>query len=120
MNTVPALFESTVARRGGEPALIDGESTLGYAELNTRINRLARRLIAHGVGPDSLVAVAMPKSSELIVAIMAVLKAGGAYLPLDPGYPAERLRFMLADARPVLLLRSSSCAPRRGSGGTRP
>ncbi|MFE5037512.1 non-ribosomal peptide synthetase [Streptomyces sp. NPDC056683] len=111
MNTVPALFESTVARRGGEPALIDGESTLGYAELNTRINRLARRLIAHGVGPDSLVAVAMPKSSELIVAIMAVLKAGGAYLPLDPGYPAERLRFMLADARPVLLLRSSSVAP---------
>jgi amino acid adenylation domain-containing protein len=111
LNTVPALFESTVARRGGEPALIDGESTLGYAELNTRINRLARRLIAHGVGPDSLVAVAMPKSSELIVAIMAVLKAGGAYLPLDPGYPAERLRFMLADARPVLLLRSSSVAP---------
>ncbi|MFI9247538.1 amino acid adenylation domain-containing protein [Streptomyces sp. NPDC053086] len=111
MNTVPALFESTVARRGKEPALIDGESTLGYAELNTRINRLARRLIAHGVGPDSLVAVAMPKSSELIVAIMAVLKAGGAYLPLDPGYPAERLSFMLSDARPVLLLRSSSVAP---------
>ncbi|MFI0809541.1 amino acid adenylation domain-containing protein [Streptomyces echinatus] len=108
---MPALFESIVARRGGEPALIDGGSTLGYAELNTRVNRLARRLIAHGVGPDSLVAVAMPKSNELIVAILAVLKAGGAYLPLDPGYPAERLSFMLSDARPVLLLRSSSVAP---------
>ncbi|MFB9738381.1 amino acid adenylation domain-containing protein [Streptomyces thermocoprophilus] len=111
MNTVPALFESIVARRGGEPALVDGEGTLGYTELNTRINRLARRLIAHGVGPDSLVAIAMPKSRELIVAIMAVLKAGGAYLPLDPDYPAERLSFMLSDARPVLLLRSSSVAP---------
>ncbi|CAM5544138.1 hypothetical protein Sdia_47970 [Streptomyces diastaticus subsp. diastaticus] len=111
MNTVPELFESIVARRGTEPALIDAEGTLGYAELNTRINRLARRLIAHGVGPDSLVAVAMPKSRELIVAIMAVLKAGGAYLPLDPEYPAERLAFMVSDARPVLLLRSSSVAP---------
>ncbi|MEU8501937.1 non-ribosomal peptide synthetase [Streptomyces lavendulae] len=105
------MFESTVAIHGGEPALIDGGSTLGYAELNTRTNRLARRLIAHGVGPDSLVAVAMPKSSELIVTILAVLKAGGAYLPLDPDYPAERLSFMLADARPVLLLRTSSVAP---------
>jgi amino acid adenylation domain-containing protein len=111
LNTVPALFESIVARRGNEPALVDVEGTLGYAELNTRVNRLARRLIAHGVGLDSLVAIAMPKSRELIVAIMAVLKAGGAYLPLDPGYPAERLSFMLSDARPVLLLRSSSVAP---------
>ncbi|WP_405998015.1 non-ribosomal peptide synthetase [Streptomyces sp. NBC_00829] len=110
MYTVPALFESTVARRGGEPALIDDESTLGYTELNTRANRLARNLIAHGVGPDSLVAVAVPKSNDLIVAITAVLKAGGAYLPLDPGYPAERLSFMLSDARPALLLRSSSVA----------
>ncbi|MFB8248414.1 amino acid adenylation domain-containing protein [Streptomyces sp. NPDC055952] len=115
MNTVPELFESIVARWGGEPALIDAEGTLRYAELNTRINRLARRLVAHGVGPDSLVAVAIPKSRELIVAIMAVLKAGGAYLPLDPEYPAERLAFMLTDARPVLLLRSSSVAP-LGSG----
>ncbi|MFI1784983.1 non-ribosomal peptide synthetase [Streptomyces rubiginosohelvolus] len=110
MNTVPALFESTVALRGGEPALVDGQHTLAYAELNTRSNRLARKLIARGVGPDSLVAVAMPKSNELIVAIMAVLKAGGAYLPLDPGYPAERLSFMLSDARPALLLRSSEVA----------
>ncbi|MGW4380375.1 non-ribosomal peptide synthetase [Kitasatospora sp. NPDC004531] len=111
MNTVPALFESTVARWGEEPALIDQERTLGYAELNTRVNRLARALIAHGVGPDRLVAVAMPKSNDLIVAVLAVLKAGGAYLPLDPGYPAERLSFMLADARPVLLLRSASVPP---------
>lgn len=111
LNTVPALFESTVALRGDEPALIDVQSTLAYAELNTRSNQLARKLIAHGVGPDSLVAVAMPKSSELIVTIMSALKAGGAYLPLDPGYPAERLSFMLSDARPALLLRFSSVAP---------
>ncbi|RPK57833.1 Novobiocin biosynthesis protein H [Streptomyces sp. ADI96-02] len=111
MNTVPALFESAAARWGGEPALIDEHGTFGYAELNTRANRLARRLIAHGVGPDSLVAAAAPKSNELIVAVMAVLKAGGAYLPLDPAYPADRLSFILSDARPALLLRSSQVAP---------
>ncbi|KUF19359.1 peptide synthetase [Streptomyces silvensis] len=115
LDTVVALFESTVAERSGEPALIDESGTLGYAEVNTRINRLARSLIAHGVGPDTLVAVAMPKSGDLVVALMAVLKAGGAYLPLDPGYPAQRLAFMQSDARPVLLLRSSAVPP-LGSG----
>lgn len=108
MNTMPSLFESAVSRWGKEPALIDPTSSLGYFELNTRVNRLARVLITFGVGPDSLVAIAMPKSNELIMAMLAVLKAGGAYLPLDPTYPAERLSFMLSDARPALLLRSSS------------
>ncbi|MFH8990231.1 non-ribosomal peptide synthetase [Streptomyces sp. NPDC017940] len=105
------LFESTVAERGTEPALVDEAGTLGYAEVNARVNRLARALIARGVGPDTLVAVAMPKSNDLVVALLAVLKAGGAYLPLDPGYPAERLAFMQSDARPVLLLRPSAVAP---------
>lgn len=108
MNTVPGLFESVVARHGAAPAVVDEESTLRYQELNTQANQLARRLIARGVGPDSVVAVAVPKSNDLIVAILAVLKSGGAYLPLDPGYPSERLSFMLADSRPVLLMRSSA------------
>jgi amino acid adenylation domain-containing protein len=109
-NTVPGLFESIAARCGAVPALIDDDGTLRYRELNARANRLARRLIADGVGPDTVVAVAVPRSNDLLVTIMAVLKAGGAYLPLDPSYPAGRLSFMLSDASPALLVRSSSVA----------
>jgi amino acid adenylation domain-containing protein len=111
VNTVPALFESAVARWGAEPALIDPRGSLRYAELSVRVNRLARLLITRGVGPDSLVAVAIPRSNDLIEAVLAVLTAGGAYLPLDPSYPADRLAFMVADAQPVLLLRSASVSP---------
>ncbi|SCD83683.1 amino acid adenylation domain-containing protein [Streptomyces sp. di188] len=108
MNTVSEHFESVVARSGDAPAVIFGDSVVDYAELNERANRLARRLISAGVGPDSLVAIAVPRSTRLIVAVLAVLKAGGAYLPLDPTYPAERLSHMVVDARPVLLLRTES------------
>jgi amino acid adenylation domain-containing protein len=110
LNTVAELFESTVAKSGDAPSVVFGESVVDYAELNARANRLARRLIASGVGPDSLVAIAVPRSTRLIVAVLAVLKAGGAYLPLDPTYPAERLTHMVVDARPVLLLRTESVA----------
>lgn len=106
MNTVSELFESVVTESGDAPAVVFGESVLDYAELNARANRLARRLIAAGVGPDALVAVAVERSARLVVAVLAVLKAGGAYLPLDPDYPAERLTHMVVDARPVLLLRT--------------
>ncbi|MGW1373916.1 non-ribosomal peptide synthetase [Streptomyces sp. NPDC002446] len=95
-----------VATSGDTPSVIFGETVVDYAELNASANRLARRLIASGVGPDSLVAVAVPRSARLIVAVLAVLKAGGAYLPLDPSYPAGRLAHMVVDARPVLLLRT--------------
>ncbi|MET9806344.1 non-ribosomal peptide synthetase [Streptomyces halstedii] len=95
-----------VTESGDAPAVVFGESVLDYAELNARANRLARRLIAAGVGPDALVAVAVERSARLVVAVLAVLKAGGAYLPLDPDYPAERLTHMVVDARPVLLLRT--------------
>ncbi|MFD8012191.1 non-ribosomal peptide synthetase [Streptomyces sp. NPDC058955] len=95
-----------VAESGSAPAVVFGDTVVEYAELNASANRLARRLIAAGVGPDSLVAIAVPRSDRLIVAVLAVLKAGGAYLPLDPGYPAERLAHMVVDARPVLLLRT--------------
>lgn len=106
LNTVSDFFESRVAESGDDPAVIFGDTVVGYSELNASANRLARRLIASGVGPDSLVAVAVPRSTRLIVAVLAVLKAGGAYLPLDPSYPAERLAHMVVDARPVLLLRT--------------
>ncbi|MGC5053364.1 non-ribosomal peptide synthetase [Micromonospora sp. DT48] len=111
MDTVSEFFEASVLTSGEAPAVIFGETVVGYPELNARANRLARRLIAAGVGPDSLVAIAVPRSDALITAVLAVLKAGGAYLPLDPTYPAERLTHMVTDARAVLLLRTGSVAP---------
>ncbi|MFD1546200.1 amino acid adenylation domain-containing protein, partial [Nonomuraea guangzhouensis] len=102
--TLTELFERQ-ARRTPDAAAVecDGE-VLGYAELDARANRLARLLAARGVGPERFVAVALPKSAALVVALLAIMKAGGAYLPVDPGLPAERIRFMLDDVRPVLTL----------------
>ncbi|WP_228769627.1 non-ribosomal peptide synthetase [Actinokineospora alba] len=103
---MPEIFESIVARSGDTTAVVFGDTAVSYTELNARANRLARRLIAAGVGPDALVAIAVPRSTRLIVAVLAVLKAGGAYLPLDPTYPADRLTHMVVDAKPILLLRT--------------
>ena len=83
---------------------------LSYGELNGRANRLARLLIGRGVGPESLVAVVMERSADLVVALLAVVKAGGAYLPVDPGYPADRISYLLTDAAPVLALTDQASA----------
>jgi amino acid adenylation domain-containing protein len=79
-------------------------SSLSYAELNARANQLARALIDAGVGPDSLVAVLLERSTEMIVGLLAALKAGAAYVPLDPNYPKDRLLYMLHDAAPTVVL----------------
>ncbi|WP_162793735.1 non-ribosomal peptide synthetase [Streptomyces paludis] len=106
MSVFPDFFESKVAESADAPAVVFGDTVVGYTELNAQANRLARWLIASGVGPDRLVAIAVPRSVRLVVAVLAVLKAGGAYLPLDPAYPADRLTHMVMDAKPVLLLRT--------------
>ena len=85
-------------------ALVFEESTLSYAELNAQANRLAHLLIGRGIGPEDLVALALPRSTEMIVGLLAILKAGAAYLPLDPDYPVERLAIMLRDAQPACVL----------------
>ncbi|MFC7386600.1 non-ribosomal peptide synthetase [Sphaerisporangium rhizosphaerae] len=103
--TMPALFEAQAARTPEAPALVSGERTLTYAELNAAANRLARLLVdRYGAGPESHVAVALPRSVEAVAAVLAVVKTGAAYVPVDPDYPAERIAFMLADTRPSLVI----------------
>ncbi|WP_369359727.1 amino acid adenylation domain-containing protein [Streptomyces sp. cg2] len=97
-------FEERVARHPQALAVEHPGGALRYAELNSRANRLARMLIARGVGPEDLVAVAMPRSEHVVTALLATLKAGAGYLPVDPEYPAERIAYMLRDARPVCVL----------------
>nr|WP_308210110.1 amino acid adenylation domain-containing protein [Actinomadura madurae] len=102
--TIPALFEERAGRTPDAPAVTSGGSTLTYRELDERANRLAHHLIERGVGPERPVALALPRDEDMVVAILAVLKAGGAYLPIDPANPADRIAYVLDDARPALLL----------------
>ncbi|MGW0940455.1 amino acid adenylation domain-containing protein [Streptomyces sp. NPDC002666] len=102
--TLIGPIEAQVARTPDATALVYGDVSLTYAELNTRANRLARHLRTLGARPGAVVAVAVPRSVELIVSLLAVLKAGAAYLPLDPEYPAERITYMLTDAAPVCVI----------------
>ncbi|MEV6443363.1 non-ribosomal peptide synthase/polyketide synthase [Amycolatopsis sp. NPDC051716] len=108
--TLPELVSARARRTPDAPAVIAGE-TLTYAELESRASRLARVLAGHGIGPERIVALALPRSVEIVVAQLAVLKAGGAFLPVDPTYPIERITFMLADARPALVLTLEGLAP---------
>ncbi|WQP02931.1 amino acid adenylation domain-containing protein (plasmid) [Sinorhizobium meliloti] len=98
------LFEQQVRRAPEAVALVHEEERLSYGELNARANRLAHHLIALGVRPDQLVAICLERSPAMVVGLLAILKAGGAYLPLDPAYPSARLRQIVEDAAPRLLL----------------
>ncbi|HEV3294386.1 MAG TPA: amino acid adenylation domain-containing protein, partial [Streptosporangiaceae bacterium] len=108
--TLPELFGEQVARTPDATAVIYDGTQLTYAELNARANQLARYLVSLGAGPEQLAAIAMPRSADMIVAVLAVLKAGAAYLPVDPAYPADRIAFMLADAAPVAVLTTTGLA----------
>ncbi|MFT2020026.1 amino acid adenylation domain-containing protein, partial [Streptomyces sp. 796.1] len=108
--TLPGLFAARVAAAGDAPAIAGPSAHTGahveltYRELDAAANRLAHTLIAHGVRPEDRVAVALPRTVDAVAAFLAVAKAGAVYLPVDPDYPAERVRFTLADAAPVLAL----------------
>jgi glyine---[glycyl-carrier protein] ligase len=106
--TLPDLFAAQVERTPDAVALVGDDVELTYRELADRVEGLARVLRGRGVGVESVVAVSLPRSADLIVALLAVVRAGGAYLPLDPGYPGQRLEFVLADAGPVLLITDSA------------
>ncbi|WP_269759896.1 AMP-binding protein, partial [Variovorax sp. E3] len=113
---VHRLVERQARARPDATALIMGDTALSYGELNTRANRLAHRLMALGVRPESRVGLAVERSVEMVVALLGVLKAGGAYVPLDPGYPAERLSFMAADSGICLLLTQARVRERLPAG----
>ncbi|AOM39864.1 non-ribosomal peptide synthetase [Xenorhabdus hominickii] len=98
------LFETQAEHNPDAIAVVCGERSLSYGELNSRANGLAHHLIAQGVHPDDRVALCAERSVEMVVGLLAILKSGGAYVPLDPVYPAERLAYMLNDAAPVILL----------------
>lgn len=104
VSTLPAVLAEQAARTPHAPAVVDGQVTLTYAQLHLRADRLAGRLAAVGAVPGRVAALALPRSPELVVALLAVLKAGCAYLPLDPELPAGRMADMLRDAWPVCIL----------------
>ncbi len=108
--TLPELFEAQAARTPDAPAVIHGRTQVCYAELNQRANRLARHLITLGAGPERLAAIAMPRSPDMIVAVLAVLKTGAAYVPVDPAYPPDRIAYMLTDTSPVTVLTTAGVA----------
>ncbi|HEY3692595.1 MAG TPA: amino acid adenylation domain-containing protein, partial [Pseudonocardiaceae bacterium] len=110
--TLPEIFATAVARTPQAPAVMFDAGVLSYAQLAERVNRLARVLIAAGAGPERIVAMLLPRSVDIVVAELAVVTAGAAFLPVDPDYPAERIDFMLADADPVVVLTHTECVGR--------
>lgn len=107
---VHELFERQAADRPDAPALTCGDETLSYAELNRRANRLAHRLIDRGVRPGDLVGLCSDRQFEIVVGILAILKAGAAYLPLDPALPADRIGYIMQDSASTLIVVQSGQA----------
>ncbi|MGK5548618.1 amino acid adenylation domain-containing protein [Streptomyces sp. URMC 127] len=117
--TVPQLFAATASRTPDAPAVVFEDETWSYARLDAYAGRLARLLAERGAGPERIVAMALPRSAEMVATILAVLRTGAAYLPVDTQYPAERIEFMLADARPALTVTSTAAAGRLPDGAAR-
>jgi amino acid adenylation domain-containing protein len=113
---LPALFEAEAARAPEATAVCYEEQSLTYRELNERANRLARRLEGLGVGRETLVGVLVERSLDMLVSVLAVMKAGGTYVPLDPAYPTDRLEFMLTDGKIGTLITESASVDRLALG----
>lgn len=107
-HTVLDVFEQSALENAGETAIADCETQLDFAALSAAAARLGRFLIAHGIGPGTVVATALPRRVQAIVALLGVMNSGAAWMPLDPDYPADRLSLMCADANPALVLTHTS------------
>ncbi|WP_028479356.1 non-ribosomal peptide synthetase [Nocardia sp. CNY236] len=118
--TMVALLGDRVAATPERIAVVSDEVELTFDQLNRRTNRLAHWLIGRGVGPETVVALRMATSVEFIVAAVAVLKAGGAYLPIDPAYPADRIDYVVSDARPGLAMDATALAAAEADAAQRP
>ncbi|WP_280386789.1 non-ribosomal peptide synthetase [Nocardia wallacei] len=105
--TLAEWFDRTAAAHGDATAVVCGTESLTYAELSSRAERLAERIAGCGAGPGDFVALALPRTLDLVVAVVAAVKSGAAYVPLDPGYPEQRLRAIVADTDPVLIVTDS-------------
>lgn len=114
--TVAGLFERQAAARPKAVALTDGKISLTYAELNRQANRIAHRLIAAGAGPEDRIALMVRRSPQLIAAILGIVKAGAAYVPIDPDYPGQRIQYLLHDCGARILLTEANTAPLLFSG----
>jgi amino acid adenylation domain-containing protein len=112
--TLMDLFQEQAAQTPQAQAVVFGEATLSYQELNERANRLAHYLLGQGLKPGQMVPVCIERSINMITAILAILKAGGVYVPIDPEYPFERIAFMLEDSGAALVLSSKESRPRLG------
>ena len=110
--TVADLLDAQIARTPDVPAVVSGAVTLSFAELGDRSARLARLLIGAGVGPETVVGLALPRSEHMIVAIAAAIRSGGVYVPMDPSYPADRLAHMIADSGPCVIVTTADVAGR--------
>jgi len=109
--TVNSLLLAQVQREPARVALVQGDTSLSYAELDAKVNQLARALRARGIGRGQLVGLCLARSPDMIVSQLAILRSGAAYVPLDPSYPADRLRYMAEDADLALLLTASEQQP---------
>src|SRR5438105_4363896 len=106
-NTIAEMIATHAQAEPQTPAIVFDGRVVTYGEMDRRANQLANHLMNSGVEPETIVAICLNRSAESVISALAVLKAGGAYLPLDPKLPLERLNFMLKDARPRVLITSS-------------
>ncbi|WP_164480948.1 AMP-binding protein, partial [Mycolicibacterium nivoides] len=115
--SIPGLFAAQVARAPEATAVTFDGRSMSYAELDEASNRLAHWLVEQGAGPGRSVAVLLPRSADSIVAILAILKSGAAYLPMDSAHPDARVEFMLGDAAPVVAVTAGGLAERLTDSG---
>ncbi|MET4921372.1 amino acid adenylation domain-containing protein [Streptomyces sp. PSRA5] len=118
--SLPEQFAEQARRTPHDTAVVCADTRLTFAQLDTRVSALATELAGHGAGPGTRVAVGLPRSTDLVVALLAVMRCGAAYLPLDPSYPADRVAYMLADSRPVALVATADTAATTDPGRTLP